>query len=207
MEEKRNFWKRLLNALSSVIVWLMRININKVGFERIPDGVPVLIVSNHVSLFDPIILIHLLKEQNVYFISKPENFKIPVLGFLIKKCGNLAIDRDNPRNALKTIYEASDLLKSGSSVMVYPEGTRNRNPENGLLPFHNGVFKIAKRAEAPIVIMAVTGTEQVKKNAPWKRTDVKIKVADVLGLEFVMANNDREIGERVRAEMETVISN
>jgi len=204
MEGKKSFWQRVLNALSSFAVWFMRISVVKTGFEKFPDDGSALIVSNHMSLFDPVVLTYLLKDRNVTYISKPENFKIPVIGSLFKKCGYLAIDRDSPRNALQTIYQAADLLRDGCSVMVYPEGTRNRNPENGLLPFHNGVFKIAKRAEAPVVVMVVTGTELVKKNGPWKRTEVKVEVVDLLDTEFVTANNDREIGERVRAGMESV---
>ena len=83
----------------------------------------------------------------------------------------MAIDRENPRNAMKTIIKASKLLQKGEvSVGVYPEGTRSK--ECKLLPFHNGVFKIAQRADAPIAIVAISGTEKVSKNYPLHKTDV-----------------------------------
>lgn len=101
-------------------------------------------VGNHRSNFDPIIEWLVLKPWDIAFISKGENFKIPFFGRIIRKCCFMPIDRENPRKALRTINKASDLLQSGEvSIGVYPEGTRSKTGE--LLPFHDGVFHIAKR--------------------------------------------------------------
>lgn len=113
----------------------------------------------------------------------------------------MAIDRENPRNAIKTIQKAADLLIKGQvSVGIYPEGTRSKTCM--LLPFHNGVFKIAQRADAPIVVLAVSGTENIHKNYPFHHTDVYIDVIDVLPAEFVKENRTDVIGERVRTDLE-----
>ena len=102
-------------------------------------------VGNHRSNFDPIIEWLVLKPWDIAFISKGENFKIPFFGRIIRKCCFMPIDRENPRKALRTINKASDLLQSGEvSIGVYPEGTRSKTGE--LLPFHDGVFHIAKKA-------------------------------------------------------------
>lgn len=120
-------------------------------------------VGNHRSNFDPIIEWLVLKPWDIAFISKGENFKIPFFGRIIRKCCFMPIDRENPRKALRTINKASDLLQSGEvSIGVYPEGTRSKTGE--LLPFHDGVFHIAKKAGTPIVVMSIRGTEQIHKN-------------------------------------------
>ena len=202
---KISFWRKIVNGLSSFIVRLCGLRLDVNGLEKLPEG-GYLLVSNHVSMFDPIILLHLLKRQAPLFVSKPENFKIPIAGALMKKCGFLAIDRENPRNAIRTIYAAAEQVREGNPMVIYPEGTRNKTPENGLLPFHNGVFKIAKRAGVPVAVAVVTGTDRVKGNAPLKKTAVALQIVDVIGEDFVKANNDSGIGERVRSSMETYLA-
>ena len=114
----------------------------------------------------------------------------------------MAIDRENPRNAVKTVEQAANLIKAGElSVGIYPEGTRNKSYV-GLLPFHNSVFKIAHKADnAPIVIVGVSGTEKIHKNTPWKRTHVYIEVLQVLSSEEVQAMRTNEIGKITEERM------
>ena len=100
--------------------------------EKLPKG-RFLMVSNHRSKFDPILSWLVFGDCQIAFISKPENFKVPVFGRLIHRLCFMPIDRDNPRNAVKTINRAVDLLKRDvATVAVYPEGTRNYG--EGLLP-------------------------------------------------------------------------
>ena len=98
------------------------------------------------------------------------------------------------------LKDAGKLLQKGEvSVGVYPEGTRSK--ECRLLPFHNGVFKIAQRAEAPIVIVAISGTEKVSKNYPLHKTDVYVDVLDVLSAEWVKTAQTDDIGELVKDKL------
>lgn len=204
--EKRSFWRVLLDGLCSFALRLCGVRLRTEGMDLLPDDGKYLLVSNHVSAFDPIALIHLLKKRGVTFVSKPENFRIPVCGFLMKKSGFMAIDRESPRNAIQTIYAASDILKDkGTPVVIYPEGTRNRNPEKGLLPFHNGVFKIAKRSGSPVAVGVMIGSEKASSNAFRRKTDVVFKVIEVIDAGYVMKNNDGEIGKRVRRDMESAL--
>ena len=205
-EKKRSFWRALLDGLASFILWICNVRVRIEGKELLPEDGRFLLVSNHLSAFDPIVLIHLLKKRGMLFVSKPENFKIPIAGFLMKKSGFLAIDRDNARNAIGTIYEAADYLAADSGpVVIYPEGTRNKTPGNGLLPFHNGVFKIAKRAKAPVVVTVVTGTDKVKDGAPFKRTGVALKILDVIDSQYVSQHNDKDTGDRAYAAMSAAL--
>lgn len=201
-DEHSSFYRALLNGVTTIAVKIMRIRIHSTGIEKIPaDTKKILFAGNHRSRFDPILSWHLLKRWQIAFVSKPSNFKIPVFGRFIRKCCFMAIDRESPRNAIKTIQKAAELLTKGEvSVGIYPEGTRSKTCK--LLPFHNGVFKIAQRADAPIVVLAVSGTENIHKNYPFHHTDVYIDVIDVLPAEFVKESRTDVIGERVRTDLE-----
>ncbi len=86
---------------------------------------------------------------------------------------------------------------------VYPEGTRSK--DGTLLPFHTGVFKIAKRAGAPIAVIALDGSEKIHKNYPFHRSYVRFRVAAVLGAETVAHANDREIGAKVEKTLRAAL--
>ncbi len=167
------------------------------GLEKLPEDRRFLLVCNHRSMFDPCLIIDRLRRWNISFISKPSNLQIPVIGRIAYAAGFLPIDRENDRNALRTILQAADYLKRGvCSMAVYPEGTRSRAGE--MLPFHPGCFKIAQRAGAPLVIAAVWGTERVKGNLPLRRTDVYLEILEVLEPERLKAMSTNELAEYSR---------
>ena len=113
----------------------------------------------------------------------------------------MAIDRENPRNAILTIQKAARLLQNGEvCVGVYPEGTRSKT--GVLLPFHNGVFKIAQKAGVSVVVLHVSGTERIAKRTPFRATDVRIKVLDVITSQRVCGEKTDMIGAYVRRLME-----
>ena len=201
-EEHSSFYRALLNGATAVAIKLMRIRIHTSGMEKVPENTKkLLFVSNHCSNFDPIITWHIFKKWQPAFVSKTSNFKIPIFGRFISKCCFMAIDRENPRNALKTILKAAELLKKDEvSIGVYPEGTRSK--ECKLLPFHNGVFKIAQKANADIVVLAVSGTEQIHKNYPFHHTDIYLDVLEVIPAETVKATKTDALGEQIRNMME-----
>ena len=201
-EDHSRFYRALLNGATALAMKIMRIRIHISGMEKAPrDTKKLLFVSNHRSNFDPIITWHVFKKWQIAFVSKASNFKIPIFGRFIRKCCFMAIDRENPRNALKTIHKAACLLQKGEvSIGIYPEGTRSK--ECKLLPFHNGVFKIAQKANADIVVLAVSGTEQTHKNYPFHHTDVYLDVLEVIPAETVKATKTDVLGERIRNDME-----
>lgn len=183
-----------------IVSVLAGVRLHTEGTERIPEG-RWLLVSNHRSGFDPILTMWALRTHDIAFISKPSNLEIPIFGKFAHKSCCMAIDRENDREALRTILAAADLAKRDEmSVGVYPEGTRNRG--KGLLPFRNGAFKIAQKAGIPIVVMTVEGTEQIKKNFPLRKTDVKLRIRDVIPAEMVKALKTAEIGDFVRRCMD-----
>ncbi len=199
-DEHSDFYRFLVNVVTWLTLTFSRVRVHVTGAEKVPET-NVLFVGNHRSNYDSLVTWQVFKKWKVAYISKDSNFKIPVCGRLIRRCCFLAIDRENPRNAIRTINKAAELIhKEDISFGVYPEGTRNK-AYTGLLPFHNGVFKIAQKANIPIVVVAVHGTEKIHKNAPWHHTDVYLDVLDVMSAEFVKENGTAVIGDRVQQQL------
>ena len=187
------FYRAVFIYYLRLILFLSRVKVVTSGMEKLSgiDG-GFLLVGNHRSDFDPIITLVALRKKDFAFISKPENFKIPIVRKFLYKGLHVPIDRENARNALKTINLTAARIKDGViSYGVYPEGTRSKG--KNLLHFHDGVFKIAQKAEAPIVVAGVTGTETVHKRAPWRRTVVRFDILGVLDAEKVKALSSHEL--------------
>ena len=196
------FYRFLLDSATAATVKLLRIRVHVSGIEKVPKEAKVLFVCNHRSNFDPIITWYAFKKWKIAFVSKPENFKIPFFGRIIRRCCCMPIDRENPRNAIITINRAAGLLKKQEvSIGVYPEGTRSKTCE--LLPFHNGIFKIAQKAETPIVVLSITGTEKIAKATPFRPTDVYLDVLEVFS--NIKETKTELIGTAARRLMETNI--
>lgn len=193
------YYRFLLNSSTACATVVCRIKLHVTGMDKLPEG-RFLMVSNHRSKFDPILSWLVFRKQDVSFISKPENFRVPVYGRLIHRLCFMPIDRENPRNALKTIIRAVDLINRDIvSVAVYPEGTRNTGEE--LLPFHNAVFKIAQKANVPIAVVSVKDADMIHKNYPFRRSHVYIDVIDVIGAEEVKGMKTNELGEVIAEKL------
>lgn len=196
-----SFYRFLLNSWTIMALKLLRIKVSVEGLEKLPQDQRFLLVGNHRSNFDPLITWAILRKYDIAFISKSSNFKIPCFGKIIRKCCFLAIDRENPKEALKTITKASELIRNNEvSIGIYPEGTRSKSTQ--LLPFHNGVFKIAKKAQVPIVVVLLTGTEKIHQTCPWHKSKVTLKIVDVIGLNDINQMTNLEIGENVKQQLE-----
>ena len=174
------FYRWIFVESVRIALFYLNVHVHVEGKEKLPKpGTRFLVVANHLSNYDPMSVMYALRQHMLVFVSKPENFNIPLTGAIMHKTGFMAIDRDSVKNAIVTINKAADYIKNDlSSVFIFPEGTRNRT-EQPLLEFKNGAFKIATKAECPVVIIAISGTEFVKKRIP-RRSDVYIKIVDVV---------------------------
>lgn len=193
------FYRFLLNSITILVLFVLRVKIHVVGKEHLPKG-RFLLASNHRSNYDPLVTWAVLRKQQMAFISKPSNFKIPFFGWMAKRCCFMSIDRENARKAVETINTASQLMiDNQASVGVYPEGTRSKTSE--LLPFHNMVFRIAQKASVPIVVMTIKGAENIRQRTPWRRTHVYINILGVIQTEEVLGKRTSELGEQIFQQM------
>ena len=194
----RRVFYLLVSHLAEWACLLCGMRVEAEGVDRLPQDRPFLLVGNHLSNLDPLVALAALRGHDTAFVSKPENFKIPVVGFVMRNAAFLPIDRENPRNAVTTIKTAAQHIAERSlCVGIYPEGTRNKAGE-GLLPFHNGSFKIATTAKCPIAVLTV---RYEKSHFPYRRV-ARIRVVEVLDADYVTANRTDAISERARTIIE-----
>ncbi|ABF39125.1 1-acyl-sn-glycerol-3-phosphate acyltransferase [Candidatus Koribacter versatilis Ellin345] len=123
--------------------------------EKLYVGGAAVYVVNHLSAFDIPTLYAALPFQ-FRIMAKKELFRYPVLGWHLSRSGQIPIERENARASLKSLMKASDTLKAGTSMVVFPEG--GRSPNGQLQPFLGGSFYVAIKAQKPIVPMALIGT-------------------------------------------------
>ncbi len=184
----------LLEAYSFINLFA-QVHVKVTGREKLPPkGTTFLVVSNHLSNFDHMIMLTKLRRYPIVFISKPENFNIFVVGRYLKHSGFLSIDRRSARNAITTINETARRISDcGMCYGVFPEGTRSRTGK--LLPFHSGVFLSAKKANAPILVIHMNGTDRITRRAPWRPTRVKMEILEFFSAEYTTSHTDKEICE------------
>ena len=174
-----------------------------IGTENIPTDRPVLFVGNHRSMMD-VVLAGSLIPFPVGFISKKELEKIPLLHMQMVDINCLFLDRKDDRQALKTILKTVEILREGDHSMgVFPEGYESKTGE--LLPFRNGAFKIAQKAQVPIVVAVLRNTKQIAKNMFRRRTDVDMEILGVVPVEELTGVPTKDVGDRIHKMMEQAL--
>lgn len=140
------------------ILWVSGIRVNVNGFDREWVNRPNIYMSNHESNFDIPVLLSALPAQ-FRWLAKAELFKIPIFGSSMRGAGAISIDRSNRKSAFASLNLAAKMIRSGTSVMIFPEGTRSEDGQ--LLPFKKGGFVLAVDAGVSIVPIVISGTHGI----------------------------------------------
>ena len=203
-ERGAKFYRFILNWSLPLIDWLAKVKIRVTGMnpDEIPNDEKMLFVCNHQFDLDPIILMTVFPHHNIGFIGKKDICKkMPLIAKAMTKLYGLFIDRENDREAAKTIIEAIHILKDQkASIGLFPEGYTSKNCE--LLPFRNGSFKIALKSRAPIVVCALNNTRVLPKNIARKKTVVDLNIIDVIYPNEYDGMNTNELGDMIHEKME-----
>jgi 1-acyl-sn-glycerol-3-phosphate acyltransferase len=147
------FWSRL-------ILWTSRVRLEVSGAENLKCGIPYVLCVNHQSHMDiPIILAALPLQFR--FAAKKELFRIPFLGWHLRRSGHVPIDRENPRAAIRSLSKATKTIQAGTPIVIFPEGGTSQ--AGNILPFKGGGFMLATRSGAAAVPIAIRGSRQVLK--------------------------------------------
>ncbi len=202
VQEKDNaFYRALTQTTAQLAIWILRMRVHTQGLEHTPKDGRFLLVCNHLSLLDPVTLLAYFSKSQLAFISKRENSSMFVVGKLMHKLLGQLVNRENDREALKTILRCVELIREDlASVAVFPEGYTSLD---GLLhPFRHGVFKIAQKTKVPVVVCTLRNTQYVFKNAKrLKPTTVHLHLVGVLQPEQLQGMTAVEIGKQVHAMM------
>lgn len=168
------------SGVNFLVYWLIRtplqlffwvyLRMSRLGREHIPQHGPAIIAANHRSFFDPFI-IGTMARRPMYYVAKRELFEIhPVLSWLVSALGAFPVDRGNADQ--DTIATAKELLARGELVLIFPEGTRTRPGPLGTAK--RGVGRLALETGAPIIPVAIIGTEAIRRG--WRLRPHKVRV-------------------------------
>lgn len=200
IEKQNRICRWAIVSATGLMLQFFEVRTHVTGAEKLPKGRYVFI-SNHRSAFDPLIVFNKLAQCDLGFISKPSNMALPVVGKVAYGAGCLGIDRENDRNALKTIIGAANYLKNDvCSIGIYPEGTRSHSSK--LLEFHAGSFKIAQKANVPVVVSSIRGSEGVTKRI-LRGSDVYIDILEVIPAQTVKSEQTHELAEHCKGLIES----
>ena len=196
-EDDDRLYRTVTNLIIESVLPVLRIRVKKNGLEKMPTEGRFMLVCNHCSLFDPIGLLYCLPQHQLAFVSKKENSTLFVIGPMMHKLLCQLINRENDREALKTILRCIQILKEDkASVAVFPEG--GILSEDGKLHhFRPGVFKIAQKANVPIVVCTLKNSLNVIPNLlKWEPSRVEMNVLTVIPAEELKGVTTVEIAER-----------
>lgn len=196
-EQDSKFYRFLINCIAEAAIPILSVKMHVQGLEKTPKEGRFMLVCNHLNEMDPVVLLRYFKNSQLTFISKQENQDMFVVGKFMHKIQCQLMNRENDREALKTILKCVEIIKEDkASVAVFPEGYIK--PDRKLHHFRNGVFKIAQRTKVPIVVCTLQNTHHVFHNGlRLKPTHVHLHLVDVIQPEQYQGMSTVEIGNMV----------
>ncbi len=155
---------RVTTAALRVYLKLAGFRVRVDGREQLRESVPRMLVANHASYVDIVVLMAAL-GTDYHFVAKAEVMSMPFFGTFLRKLGHFAFRREDPQARLRQAEQIELALRRGESVFVFPEGTFTA--QSGVRPFHLGAFKAATAAHRVIVPIALDGTRRVLRDGTW----------------------------------------
>jgi 1-acyl-sn-glycerol-3-phosphate acyltransferase len=168
-----NLAHRCIRQWARTSLALARLRVHIEGQERINPQNTYIFMPNHASFLDTVLALAYI-PCNFRNIIKEEVFSIPLLGLVLRRSGEIPIDRKNPWKALRSLRRSADLLKRGISIVVFPEGTRSPNGE--IQEFKPALFILAIRSRIPVVPVLIEGTFQALKRGSILLNPVPLKL-------------------------------
>lgn len=201
-EEDSPVYRFFMYQYIDLLLAIARVHIEADGVEKLPQEGRFLLVCNHQDDSDPALLLKVFRKNQLAFISKKENRTMFAVGKFMHKTLCQMIDRENDREALKTILKCIQLIKEDKvSIAVFPEG--GIKVKGKLSPFRSGVFKIAQKANVPIVVCTLKGSTYLIRNAlRGKGAHVQLHLLEVIPAEELKGVKTTEIAQRVHDIMQ-----
>ncbi len=197
----------------AIVKWAFRVclfiagtHITVIGEENVPKDEPVLYIGNHRSYFD-ILITYVRVPRPTGYIAKKEMLKWPLLVNWMKNLHCLFLDRNDLKQGLKVILTAIDKVKSGISICIFPEGTRNR-VNHTFMEFHEGSFKIAVKTGCPIVPMTIYNSGDIFEDhlPKIKKAQVILEYGKPIYIRDLPKEDRKKIGAYTQNIIETTYS-
>lgn len=174
------------------------------GEENMPKSGPVVYMATHKGLFDSPVMALLIKNEPVIFIGKEETKKMPVFGKWFEAMGCIYLARDDMKKSLQAILQGIDELKQGQSIVIFPEGTRMKGQEMG--SFKAGSFKLATKANVPIVPIAIQNTYKVlEEKRKIQKTTIYVNVGKPIDVAALSAEEKKKLPQTVESTVRALL--
>ena len=196
-EHDSKLYRGILRWYIPAAMTILQMKVHKKGLENIPTDGRFLLVCNHINDMDPVTLLGMFPKSQLAFITKRENMNMFLVGKVMHKILCQPINRENDREALKTILNCIRLIQEDKvSIAVFPEGYTSLDGK--LHKFRHGVFKIATKTKVPVVVCTLRNTNRIFGNAlRLKPTHVHVHLVKVIPPEFYTDMTAVELGEYV----------
>ncbi|MBN1151957.1 MAG: 1-acyl-sn-glycerol-3-phosphate acyltransferase [Dehalococcoidia bacterium] len=179
---------RIAVAVLRIVYWLL-LRWSVSGRENVPSEGPLVLIANHVHLADPVLLM-LAFPRPITFLAKEELFRMPFVGMIMRGGGMFPVARAGSLQQLKDVMrQAENLLREGRVLALFPEG--KRSPTGVLLPAKSGAAALSIHTSAPLVPVAIAGTEQLTRRWWWLR---RPRVTVTIGAPLHLSSDAERIG-------------
>jgi 1-acyl-sn-glycerol-3-phosphate acyltransferase len=182
-----------------MILSTARVRVTVRGIENVKPGRPYVLCANHQSHMDIPVILSVFPFQ-FRFAAKKQLFRYPFLGWHLRRSGHVAIDRENPRAAVKSLREAADTIKCGTSILIFPEG--GTSFDGRIRPFKGGGFMLTTLSGADVVPVTIRGSRAIliPKTYHVRKGSVEVIIGQAIPSGGTSA---AELAGRVRAEIVT----
>jgi len=186
---------------ASVCLWLGGVRLTVEGIEYLPSSGSAVYMANHQGNFDIPLLFAALPAQ-FRWLAKAELFRIPLFGLTMRIAGYIPVERKDRRLAIQSMNKAAQQVAAGTSIMIFPEGTRS--PDGALLPFKKGGFVLALQAQAPIIPIAIDGSAALMLKSSWRirSGEVRLRIFPAIPT----AGREMKDRDKLMAEVEACIA-
>lgn len=174
------------------------------GKENVLSGQTYLFMANHASMFD-IPLFEAFIPVFFRGVEASRQFKWPVYGWLIRRMGNIPIDRKNIHASIRSIKKTGGILQKGKSILILPEGTRTLNGE--MLPFKKLPFHLAKQAGVPVIPIGASGLFELKNKNSWliRPRPISIRFGEAISPKEIQALSPEELSDKIRQRISDLV--
>ena len=195
----------LPRTLGRVVALLSGVSVRMTGGGILEPGQPYIFAANHQSQFDIFVLQGYL-GCDFRWLAKLELFKIPVFGKAMQLAGYIPVDRAHGRKALQSLDEAARRIADGTSVIIFPEGTRS--PDGKLGQFKAGAMVLAIKAGVPVVPVAIVGTHRIlpKGRLLVRPGRVEIRVGAPIATSEYTVKQKQELAERLQGHVAELLA-